>query len=115
MLRVSQSNNIGGRTLLGVVEDLQLRRAFFEHGLVHDGVAPVDALGPVSDHLHGGGPRHARSLKVSDGRATEIVGNALGDPRLLARGDPRSPEGLYPHPCAAEYPGADCAFRLLSF
>ncbi len=65
------------------MEGLQLRRAFFEHGLVHDGVAPVDALGPVSDHLHGGGPRHARTLKVSDGSATEIIGNALGYPGLL--------------------------------
>jgi hypothetical protein len=92
--RVRQRDDIGRRALLDVVEDLQLRGTFLEHGLIHDGVAPVDALGPVSDHLHGGGPRHARSLKVADGRATEIVGNALGYPGLFARGHPRSPEGL---------------------
>src|SRR5262249_28402167 len=45
--------------------------------------------------------------------ATEIVGNALGHPGLLARGHPRAPEGLDRLSGAVEYPGDGRARRLL--
>jgi hypothetical protein len=41
----------------------------FEHRLVHDRVASVDALRLVPDHLHGRGLGYTRALEVTDRKA----------------------------------------------
>ena len=76
------------------VDRRQLLCRLSEIALAHDGVAAVDALGPVTNHLHGDGPGDPGTLEIPHCGATEVVGDSCRESRPPARRQPCPPEGL---------------------
>jgi len=63
------------RRRLCAVEGGESLGPFPEHRLVDDGVSPIDRLGAVTDHGHGGRAQGASALKISDPGTAKVVRN----------------------------------------
>src|SRR5215813_10848815 len=70
---------------LDLMETRQLLAAGYEISLRDDGIAAVDRLRLVPDHLHRDRSRHARALKVSHRAPSQVMRHDAGHADLAAR------------------------------
>lgn len=99
--------------IVGAVERLQLRPAFFEHRRIDEGVTAIDALGEVSRHGHGRGAWDASALQIAVGGTAEIMKQHARESGCLARASPRAIEKLDRRAVPVEHPRDDGAGLLL--
>jgi hypothetical protein len=93
------------------VEGRQFRRAFLEHGLVHNGISAINGFRFVAGHFHRGGTRYAGPLQISNCGAPEIMRDAPGNAGTLACALPRCPRVFDSFPLAMEQPWNNLAGR----
>src|SRR5499426_2526542 len=79
---------------LDLMEIRQLLATGDEIRFRDDGIAAVDRLRLVPDHLHRDRSRHARALKVSHRTRSQVMRHDAGHADLAARCPPRSVEVL---------------------
>src|SRR5215472_17863964 len=77
---------------LDLMETRQLLAAGYEISFRDDGIAAVDRLRLVPNHLHSDRSRHARALKISHRTPSQVMRHDAGHADLAARCPPRSVE-----------------------